>query len=136
MSSIKNDQISLHSHFDKIIKGPWTSFQSPALSQKHVRNIFHTANQFLIKFHFHRTVNNPEEISVRQSDAALHHNLFSKFYFDLKMPKMVFKQGLATLVSVTKQGALFTVLSGLFLFFQMLSFDSRLFPVGLRIEKK
>ena len=35
--------------------------------------------------------NNPEEISVRQSDTALPRNFFSKFYFDLKMPKMVFK---------------------------------------------
>ena len=43
MPTIKNDQISLYCHFDKIIKGPVTSFQSPALSQKHVRNICHTA---------------------------------------------------------------------------------------------
>ena len=33
MSTIKNDQISLYCHFNKIIKGPGTSFQSPALSQ-------------------------------------------------------------------------------------------------------
>ena len=37
--------------------------------------------------------NNPEEISVLQSDTALPRDFFSKFYFDLKMPKMVFKQG-------------------------------------------
>ena len=43
MPTIKNDQITLYCHFDKIIKGPVTSFQSPALSQKHVRNICHTA---------------------------------------------------------------------------------------------
>ena len=42
MSTIKIDQVSLHCHFDKIIKGPGTSFQSQALSQKRVRNIFHT----------------------------------------------------------------------------------------------
>ena len=35
--------------------------------------------------------NNPEEISVRQSDAALPRDFFSKCCFDLKMPKMVFK---------------------------------------------
>ena len=34
--TIKNGQISLYFRFNKIIKGPWTSFQSPALSQKHV----------------------------------------------------------------------------------------------------
>ena len=54
MSTIKNDQISLYCHFNKIIKGPGTSFQSPALSQKHVRNICHTAYQCLTKFHFDR----------------------------------------------------------------------------------
>ena len=32
-------QISLYCHFNKIIKGPGTSFQSIALSQKHVRNV-------------------------------------------------------------------------------------------------
>ena len=43
MSTIKNGQISLYSHFNKITKGPGTSFQSPALRQKYVRNVFHTA---------------------------------------------------------------------------------------------
>ena len=37
MSTIKNDQILPYCHFNKIIKGPGTSFQSPALSQKHVK---------------------------------------------------------------------------------------------------
>ena len=41
MSTIKNDQISLYCHFNKIIKGPGTSFQFPALNQKHVRNVCH-----------------------------------------------------------------------------------------------
>ena len=44
MSTIKNGQISLYCQFNKIIKGPWTSFQSPALSQKHARNVCHTAH--------------------------------------------------------------------------------------------
>ena len=44
MSTIKNDQISIYCHFNKIIKKPGTSFQSPALSRKHVTNIFHTAH--------------------------------------------------------------------------------------------
>ena len=42
MSTIKNGPILLYCHFDKIIKWPGTSFQSPALSQKHVRNVCHT----------------------------------------------------------------------------------------------
>ena len=55
MSTIKNDQISLYCNFNKVIKGPGTTFQSPSLSQKHVGNICHTAHQFLTKFHFDKT---------------------------------------------------------------------------------
>ena len=44
MSVIKNGQILLYYHINKIVKGPGTSFQSPEVSQKHVRNIFHTAH--------------------------------------------------------------------------------------------
>ena len=45
MSTIKNGQISLHCHFNEIIiKEAGTSLQSPAFSQKHVRNVFHTAH--------------------------------------------------------------------------------------------
>ena len=40
----KKKQISLYCRFNKIIKGPRTSFQSPALNQKHLRNVFHTAH--------------------------------------------------------------------------------------------
>ena len=40
MSAIKSGQMSLYCHFIKVIKGPGTSLQSPALSQKHVRNVF------------------------------------------------------------------------------------------------
>ena len=43
MSTIKNGQISLYCHLNKIIKGPGTSSQSPALSQKRVRNVWPTA---------------------------------------------------------------------------------------------
>ena len=41
--------------FNKTIKGPGTSFQSPALSQKYEKNILHTADQYLTKFHFDST---------------------------------------------------------------------------------
>ena len=44
MSSIENGQISLYCHFDRLKKGPGTSFQSAALGQKHVRNVCHTAH--------------------------------------------------------------------------------------------
>ena len=43
MSNNNNDQISLHFYFNKIIKGPGTSFQPPALSQEHAKNVCHTA---------------------------------------------------------------------------------------------
>ena len=44
MSTIKNGQVSLNCHFNKIIKEPGTSSQSTAFSQKHVRNVCHTAH--------------------------------------------------------------------------------------------
>ena len=37
--------------FNKMIKGPGNTFQSTALSQKHVTNICHTAHQYLTKFY-------------------------------------------------------------------------------------
>ena len=49
MSTIKNDQILLYCHFNKIIKGPGTSFKTPELSQKHVRNVCHMMQQYLTK---------------------------------------------------------------------------------------
>ena len=44
MSTIKNGHCSLYPHFNKTIKGPGTSFQSPSMSQKHARDVCHTAN--------------------------------------------------------------------------------------------
>ena len=41
--TIRNSQILLYC-FNKIIKGPGTSFQAPALSQRHFRNVFHTVH--------------------------------------------------------------------------------------------
>ena len=40
--TVKNDQILLYLCFNKIIKEPGTIFQSPALGQQHVRNVFQT----------------------------------------------------------------------------------------------
>ena len=64
MSTIKNGQILLYCHFDKIIKGPGTSFQPPAFNQKHVRNICHTAHLYLTKFHFDR-IQDSKKISIK-----------------------------------------------------------------------
>ena len=55
MSTFKNSQISLYSHFNKIIKEPGTSFQSPALTQKHVGNVCYTAQKYLTKFRLNNT---------------------------------------------------------------------------------
>ena len=63
MSTTKNGQISLYCHFNKIIKVSGTSFQSPALSQKHVRNVCHTARKYLTKFRFDST-SDSKEISI------------------------------------------------------------------------
>ena len=41
---MKNDQISLYCGLNKIIKEHGTTFQSPELSHKHVRNVCHTAH--------------------------------------------------------------------------------------------
>ena len=63
MSTIKNDQTLLYCCFNKIKKEPGASFQSPALSQKHVGNVCHTAQQYLPKFHFDST-QDLKEISI------------------------------------------------------------------------
>ena len=62
MSTIKNGSILLY-FFNKIMKGPETSFQSPALSQNYVGNACHTAHQYLTKFHFD-TTQDSKEISI------------------------------------------------------------------------
>ena len=69
MSTIKNGQISLYSHFNKIIKGPGTTFQSPAFSQKHVRTVFYTAYQYLTKFYFDSTQDS-KEISISSTSIS------------------------------------------------------------------
>ena len=50
MSTIKNGQILLYCHFNKIIKESGTSFQSPALSQKHGRNV---SQMFVMSYKFY-----------------------------------------------------------------------------------
>ena len=50
MSTIINGRSSLYCHFNKIIKESGISFQSAALSQKHVRNVGHTATVVLRPF--------------------------------------------------------------------------------------
>ena len=64
MSTIKNGQILLYRHFNKIIKETRTSFQSPTLSQKHVRNVSRTARKYLTKFHLDST-SHSKELSTR-----------------------------------------------------------------------
>ena len=44
-------RVSLYCHFNKITKAPETSFQSLSLSQKHVRNVYCTVQEYLTKFH-------------------------------------------------------------------------------------
>ena len=55
MSAIKDAQISLYCHFNKIIKKSRTSFLYLALSQKHVKNVCHTGYKYFTKFHFDST---------------------------------------------------------------------------------
>ena len=74
--------------------------------------------------------NNPEEVSIRQSDTALPCDFSSKFYFDLKMPKKgSLNRGiLVSATAIYQTNCPFTVLRVLFLFFQALPYDSKLFP--------
>ena len=64
MSTIKNGEISLYFYFNKIMNGPGTNFQSPALSQQHIRNVCHTAHKYLTKFHFDSTQDS-KEVSIK-----------------------------------------------------------------------
>ena len=70
MSTIKNGQISLYCHFNKIIKGPGTNFQRLALSQKHLRNVCHTVYYYFTKFHFDSTQDS-QEIGIRVTSIVL-----------------------------------------------------------------
>ena len=54
--------ILLYCQFNKIIQGPGTSFQFPALNQKHVRNVCHTIHQHLTKFYFDATKDSKETV--------------------------------------------------------------------------
>ena len=40
---MKTGQILLYCRLNNIIEGSGTSFQSPGLNQKHIRNVCHTA---------------------------------------------------------------------------------------------
>ena len=68
MSTIKNSQMLLYCHFNKIIKEPGTSFQSPELvsspqhSAKNMSEIFVIQHTYLTKFHFDRK--DSKEISM------------------------------------------------------------------------
>ena len=50
MSTIINGRSSLYCHFNKIMKETGISFQSAALSQKHVKNVCHKATVVLRPF--------------------------------------------------------------------------------------
>ena len=63
MLTIKNFEISLYCHFNKIIKEPGISFQFPVQSKKHVRNVCLTAYQYLTKFLF-QSAQDSTEISI------------------------------------------------------------------------
>ena len=52
MSTIKNGHILPYCRFNKIIKGPGTSFQSPPLSKKHNRSICQATHYYLPNFQF------------------------------------------------------------------------------------
>ena len=59
MATMKNSQILPYFHFNKIIKGPGTIFQSQALAQKHVKNVYYTVH-YLSRFYFDGTYDSKE----------------------------------------------------------------------------
>ena len=97
MLTIKNCQIWLYCHFNKIIKESGTSFQFPVLSQKHVRNVCLARYQYLTKFLFH-SVQDSKEItrsgnSLLVMSIMMSQNLKSvdvlktKYYFFFKLKR-------------------------------------------------
>ena len=52
ISAIKNGQIPLYHYFNKIIKGPRTSFQSAVFGRKHARNVCHNSTLVFDKISF------------------------------------------------------------------------------------
>ena len=63
MSTTQDCQISIYYHFNKTIKRSGSIFQFKALSQKHSRNVCHTAHYYLTKFHFDG-IYDSKEISI------------------------------------------------------------------------
>ena len=82
MSTITNREISIYCCFNKIIKGSRTSFQSPALSEKFVRNVCRPAHQYLTRFHFDSTQDS-KEISI-SATSVMQHCLVSQVDFTKK----------------------------------------------------
>ena len=72
MFTIKNCQILLYCHFNKIIKESGTSFEYPILSQKHVRNFCLTAYYYLTKFLFQSTQDSKEISISGNSTTSMH----------------------------------------------------------------
>ena len=60
-----------------MVKRPATSFQSPTLSQEHIRNIFHTVHWYLTKFHFDNTQASKE---IRISVTSIMYESLCDFY--------------------------------------------------------
>ena len=62
MRSNKNGQIFLYFHFNKIVKEFEFSFQSPALSQRHVRDVCKSVQHYLTKSDFDNTYDSKKYI--------------------------------------------------------------------------
>ena len=60
MLTIKNGHISLYCHFNKIVKRPGTTFQSPTFSQKLVRKMFVIQLSSTGKLYFDNTLDSKE----------------------------------------------------------------------------
>ena len=90
MSTMKKCQNLLYCRFNKFIKRSGTSFHSPALTQKHIRNVSHTAhfkrNKHKCNFHYVAMCMMASQI-LNSMDSQKHKNLDisrTKHHFFLK----------------------------------------------------
>ena len=76
MFTIKNGQIWLYCHFNKMIKGSEITFTVSNNELKHVTNVCHTAQQYLTKFHFDSTQDS-KELSINVTSIMQQYQLIN-----------------------------------------------------------
>ena len=97
-------------HFNKIIKVSVTSFQSPALSQKHVRKVCCTSHYYLTKFHFDST-QDTREISINVTSITTSQIFKSMDFREIQISRYLENKTFLLQIKnslITNQGLLYT----------------------------